>query len=184
VFTHSNSGGSRLAEGRGEAALYPASSSTARRQVSEALRTKTEPRLAQCIQPLEDPRWDLFVQAHPPVRRFFILRHGCGHSPNLWIRTGCVHDHARRPGLAECHGVLPRGESVDRTPPGFVPFSDHCEPLLDTEDDLEALTAAMSRMPPRAMALRGTASAGAAGDRDRTSSHGGALHVSSTGSGS
>ena len=145
MFTHSNPAGRGLAEGRGEAVLYPASSSTARRQVSEALRAKTEPRLAQCIQPLEDPRWDLFVQAHPRASVFHssawlrALSRTYGYEPVAFTTTRDGQDLQNAMVFCRVESRLTGRRLVS------LPFSDHCEPLLDTEDDLEALTAAIEQ---------------------------------------
>jgi CelD/BcsL family acetyltransferase involved in cellulose biosynthesis len=117
--------------------------------VREATRTRVEPKLAHCIEPLRDPRWDAFLQAHP--------------------RASVFHSSAWLSALSRTYGYEPIAFTT--TPPGqslqnalvfcrveswltgrrlvSLPFSDHCEPLVDTDHDLRVLTAALEQESTR-----------------------------------
>ena len=143
MFTHSNAAGRGLADGGGEAALYPAS--RACRQISEALTTKAEPSLAESIQPLQDPRWDSFVEAHPRASVFHssawlrALYRTYGYEPVAFTSTRAGQDLQNAMVFCRVESWLTGRRLVS------LPFSDHCEPLLDGEDDLGALTAALEQ---------------------------------------
>ena len=130
-------------DGRGEVALYPAS--TARQQMSEALQTKTEPRRAKCIQPLNDPRWDSLVEAHPRASVFHssawlrVLSRTYGYEPVAFTTTHAGQDLQNAMVFCRVESWLTGRRLVS------LPFSDHCEPLLEKEDDLEVLTAALEQ---------------------------------------
>lgn len=113
--------------------------------VRSLARTRAEPKLAQCIQPLQDPRWDAFLEEHPRASVF--------HS-SAWLRA-----------LQETYGYEPIAFTTN-TPRQMLqnamvfcrveswltgrrlvslPFSDHCEALIDTEEDANALTSALEQ---------------------------------------
>ena len=104
-----------------------------------------EPRLAQCIQPLEDPRWDSFLQAHPRASVFHssawlrALSRTYGYEPVAFTTTRDGQDLQNAMVFCRVESRLTGRRLVS------LPFSDHCEPLLDTDDDLEVLAAAIEQ---------------------------------------
>jgi hypothetical protein len=97
------------------------------------------------IDPLRDPRWQVFVDSHPDASVF--------HQPG-WLKS-----------LSLCYGYKP--VALTLTPPGSplenallycevrspltgdrlvsVPFSDHCEPLLSAREELDSFAAHLAR---------------------------------------
>ena len=112
-------------------------------QFPEVTHLSYEPKVALCIEPLADARWDRFLSKHPRASLF--------HS-TAWLRA-----------LARTYGyksivytTSPAGKDLEN---GIVlcpveswltgrrlvslPFSDHCEPLVDLAEDRHLLTAAL-----------------------------------------
>ena len=94
------------------------------------------------IDPLEDRRWDALVQRHPRASVF--------HS-SAWLSALCktyqykpiayvtsTADRKLEAGMVFCQveSWLTGRRLVS------LPFSDHCEPLIDSQSDLDAITAA------------------------------------------
>ncbi len=94
------------------------------------------------VHPLEDPRWDRLVQWHPRASVFHspawlkALSQTYGYSPVAYTTSAPGTD--LRTGLLFC--------SVESWLTGrrlvSLPFSDHCEPLVDSESDLQLLATA------------------------------------------
>jgi hypothetical protein len=112
------------------------------RSVPAAIR---EPKVAGCIDPLTDSRWERFVQRHPQAAMF--------HSP-AWLRalsrTYGFHPLAftTSPAGQELENaiVFCRVESwLTGRRLVSLPFSDHCQPLVDTPEDQEMLGAALQQ---------------------------------------
>ena len=111
------------------------------------------------INPITDPRWEAFVQARPDSDVFHTV---------AWARV-----------LMETYGYEPRyhvvENSADQLTAGWpcmlvaspltgkrlvsLPFGDHCQPLVDTETDAEALLDALiadqERMGAKTLEVRG-----------------------------
>jgi CelD/BcsL family acetyltransferase involved in cellulose biosynthesis len=112
---------------------------------TEAAKTKSKPKTVYCIEPLKDSRWDGFLQRHPRSSLFHssawlrALSRTYGYQPIAY--TTSVTD-----GVLDNAIVFCRVESW-LTGPRLVslPFSDHCDPLVDRAQDLEALTAAIEQ---------------------------------------
>src|SRR5437870_3485850 len=91
------------------------------------------------INPLEDPRWAGFVQRHPRASVFHTpgwleaLRRTYGYEPVTYTTTP--------PGIELSNGVVLCRVSSRITGRRMVslPFSDHCEPLVERPEDLEDL---------------------------------------------
>src|SRR5437867_6137827 len=91
------------------------------------------------IDPLTDPRWAEFVERHPRASVFHTpgwleaLRRTYGYDPVAYTMT--------RPGACLTNGVVLCRVSSRITGRRLVslPFSDHCEPLVDRPEDLESL---------------------------------------------
>jgi CelD/BcsL family acetyltransferase involved in cellulose biosynthesis len=103
------------------------------------------PKLSRCIDPLTDPRWEEFLQEHPRASMF--------HS-RAWLnalrRTYSFPTIAFTTSPAgrklENAIVFCRVESwITGRRLVSLPFSDHCEPLVDTREDREILSSAVER---------------------------------------
>jgi hypothetical protein len=95
------------------------------------------------IEPLNDPRWPAFLQRHPHATVFHTpawldgLRRTYGYRPVVLTTAGPGED--LRDGLAFCRvqSRLTGSRIVS------LPFSDHCEPLVEEAEDLGCLLAAL-----------------------------------------
>jgi len=104
-----------------------------------------EPRVAHCIDPLKDRRWDRFVQRHPAASVFHssawleALSRTYGYQPIAYTTSPAGRELEN--GMVFCR--------VDSWLTGrrlvSLPFSDHCEPLVDEKEDLDAVTIALER---------------------------------------
>ncbi len=91
------------------------------------------------INPLQDPRWNEFLLSHPRASIFHTpgwleaLRHTYGYEPI--VLTTSAPSAELRNGLAAClvNSRLTGHRVVS------LPFSDHCEPLVDDPDDLASI---------------------------------------------
>jgi hypothetical protein len=104
-----------------------------------------EPKLAQSIEPLQDHRWDEFVRRHPRASLFHC---------SAWLEA-LSRTYRYKP---VAYTTSPAGRSLEN---GIVfceveswltgrrlvslPFSDHCEPLVDSEEDMDAITVALEQ---------------------------------------
>ncbi len=97
------------------------------------------------IQPLEDERWNEFVQGHPHSSIFHsigwleALRRTYGYRPNV-ITTSPAGENIQN-GLVFCevNSWLSGRRLVS------LPFSDHCEPLVDNIEELSVLLSALEK---------------------------------------
>jgi CelD/BcsL family acetyltransferase involved in cellulose biosynthesis len=99
--------------------------------------------VAQRIEPLSDPRWDVFLQRHPRASVF--------HS-SAWLEAlsrtygykAFAYTTSPAGGMLDNAIVFCRVESwLTGRRLVSVPFSDHCEPLVDRYEDWRAVTAAV-----------------------------------------
>jgi CelD/BcsL family acetyltransferase involved in cellulose biosynthesis len=105
----------------------------------------TGPKVAHCIEPLKDRRWDEFVWRHPQASVFHstawltALSRTYGYEPIAYT-TSPVGQRLRN-GIAFCRveSWLTGRRLVS------LPFSDHCEPLVDTPGDLEIIAVALEQ---------------------------------------
>lgn len=101
--------------------------------------------IAHRFQPLDDPRWGRFLQSHPRAAIFHTgewlhaLRRTYGYDligfttsrPDAELRNAMVFCRVKSGITGHCLVSLP--------------FSDHCEPLVETEDEFEYLFSAVKR---------------------------------------
>jgi CelD/BcsL family acetyltransferase involved in cellulose biosynthesis len=101
--------------------------------------------VSHCINPLNDVRWEKLVERHPRASIF--------HS-TAWLRAlSCTYGYQ-----PVAYTTSPAGRALENgmvfcqvkswlTGPRLVslPFSDHCEPLVDTPADLQAISAALEK---------------------------------------
>lgn len=95
------------------------------------------------IDPLTDPRWPAFLEGHPRASVFHsvqwlqALQRTYGYSPVVF--TTCLPATALENGYAFCEvqSWLTGRRLVS------LPFSDHCDPLVDSDDDLHDIARAL-----------------------------------------
>ena len=112
---------------------------------AEERRLRSAPRLAHCIDPLTDLRWDELVETHCRASLFHspawlkALSKTYGYTPVVY--TTSPPDRPLGNGIVFCRveSWLTGRRLVS------LPFSDHCEPLVDTEQDWEMLSAMFDR---------------------------------------
>ena len=103
------------------------------------------PKVAYRISPLEDPRWDGFVQAHPRASVFHssawlkALSQTYNYKPVAYTTSPANQNLENA--IVFCHvkSWLTGHRLVS------LPFSDHCEPLVDSEKDVAVLSAALEK---------------------------------------
>jgi len=103
------------------------------------------PELVHCIEPLQDARWEEFLQRHPRASVFHstawlnALSKTYGYKPIVY--TTSPAGKALQNGIVFCRveSWLTGRRLVS------LPFSDHCEPLVDTTTDLDRLTVALEQ---------------------------------------
>jgi CelD/BcsL family acetyltransferase involved in cellulose biosynthesis len=115
------------------------------RQLPILEKAETAAAVAHEIDPLSDPRWAALVDTHPQASVF--------HSTN-WLRAlSTVYGYqpvaitTRPPGVRLTNGLVFCRINSWLTGRRFVslPFSDHCEPLIDRSDELDEMLLRMKR---------------------------------------
>jgi lipid II:glycine glycyltransferase (peptidoglycan interpeptide bridge formation enzyme) len=115
------------------------------RNETEAPPSSGEPKVAHCIEPLKDRRWDEFVQRHPRASVFHssawlgALSRTYGYKPIAYTTSPAGQKLESGMVLCRVESWLTGRRLVS------LPFSDHCDPLVDTPEDLAAITAALER---------------------------------------
>jgi|HubBroStandDraft_1064217.scaffolds.fasta_scaffold132709_1 CelD/BcsL family acetyltransferase involved in cellulose biosynthesis len=110
---------------------------------SDLLLSGRESRVAHCIDPLADWRWEELVQRHPRASLF----HSTAWLKALWLTY-------RYPAVAYVMSAagqrLESGMAFCRVESWLtgrrlvsLPFSDHCEPLAESREDLDAISMAV-----------------------------------------
>ena len=95
------------------------------------------------INPLEDPRWAEFVQRHPRASVFHTpgwleaLRRTYGYEPVTYTTTPPGSELTNGVVLCRVYSRITGRRMVS------LPFSDHCEPLVERPEDLEGLLHAL-----------------------------------------
>ena len=91
------------------------------------------------LNPLEDPRWAEFVQRQPEASVFQtvpwlrLLRETYGYTPRVYTRSAPGRELTSGIVACEINSWLTGKRLVS------LPFSDHCEPLCEREEDLRVL---------------------------------------------
>jgi lipid II:glycine glycyltransferase (peptidoglycan interpeptide bridge formation enzyme) len=103
--------------------------------------TSTNPARVYTLDPLRDPRWDAFVEQHPRASVFHTsgwleaLRRTYNYEPFAVTTTEFGRELANSIVLCRVRSWLTGSRLVS------LPFSDHCEPLVDEASHLEMLLA-------------------------------------------
>ncbi len=104
-----------------------------------------EPRVAHCIEPLQDSRWDKFLQRHPRASVFHsspwlrALSRTYGYEPIAYTTSPAEQDLQNGIVFCRVQSWLTGRRLVS------LPFSDHCDPLVDSTEDHDVLAAALER---------------------------------------
>ena len=112
-------------------------------QIDKILLTK--PKFAYFVDPLKDSRWDELVKRHPRASLFHssawlrALSRTYGYTPAAY--TTSAPDEVMANGMVFCRveSWLTGRRLVS------LPFSDHCDPLIDAPADLDTITAALEK---------------------------------------
>jgi len=104
-----------------------------------------KPTAAYCIDPLKDRRWDDFVRSHPRASLFHCsgwleaLSRTYGYKPIAYTTSAAGEELENAIIFCRVESWLTGRRLVS------LPFSDHCEPLVDTTEDRVLLSAALQR---------------------------------------
>src|ERR1700752_1045362 len=111
----------------------------------ELIPAHSGPKLAYSIKPLKDPRWGEFLQRHPRASVFHsspwlqALSPTYGYAPIVFTTSTAGEPLKNGIVLGRVASWL-RGRRLVS-----LPFSDHCEPLVATQEVLSVLSAALNR---------------------------------------
>lgn len=103
------------------------------------------PKLAHCIDPLRDRRWDEFVWRHPRASVFHssawlqALSRTYGYKPVAYTTSRAGQELESGMVFCRVESWLTGRRLVS------LPFSDHCEPLVEKAEDLKTITASLER---------------------------------------
>src|ERR1700722_7035330 len=118
-------------------------------EFTEVEKADSGPSVVHCIEPLEDRRWERFVERHSCASLFHssawlqALSRTYGYKPIVFTTSP--------PGSELKNGVVFGQVESWLTGRRLVslPFSDHCEPLVDTQEDQEAIALALEKEAQR-----------------------------------
>jgi len=123
------------------------------------LDTRPRTRRLAMIDPTRDPRWEAFVQARPDSNVFHtaawarVLMETYGYEPRYYV----VENSAGQ--IEAGWPCMLVASPLTGTRLVSLPFCDHCQPLVDTETDAEALLDALiadrGRMGAKTLEVRG-----------------------------
>jgi CelD/BcsL family acetyltransferase involved in cellulose biosynthesis len=104
-----------------------------------------ELKVARAIDPLHDRRWDEFTAKHPRASVFHhsawleALSRTYGYKPVAYTTSAAGQELENAMVFCRVESWLTGRRLVS------LPFSDHCEPLVDTPEDLDAITVAVEQ---------------------------------------
>lgn len=104
-----------------------------------------ETKVSHCIEPLKDSRWETFLAKHPRASVFHsspwlkALSRTYGFQPIAYTTSSTGQDLENAIVLCRVESWLTGRRLVS------LPFSDHCEPLIDTIEDLDILIVALEQ---------------------------------------
>jgi CelD/BcsL family acetyltransferase involved in cellulose biosynthesis len=111
----------------------------------EVKQSTCEPKVAHCIKPLKDSRWDSFLQRHSRASVFHsspwlqALSRTYGYEPIVYTTSPAGQELENGIVFCEVESWLTGRRLVS------LPFSDHCEPLVDTTEDHDVLSATLEQ---------------------------------------
>lgn len=101
------------------------------------------PKTAYCVDPLRDPRWENFLQRHPRASLFHssswleALHKTYGYQAIAYTTSQPYNDLENALVFCRVKSWLTGRRLVS------LPFSDHCDPLVDSPEDADVLAAAI-----------------------------------------
>src|SRR5436853_5588395 len=101
--------------------------------------------MTYCIEPLSDPRWDVFLSQHSRASVFHsstwlaALSRTYGYKPVAFTTSPSGHDLKNAVVFCRVESWLTGRRLVS------LPFSDHCEPLVRSQEDLGSLLSGPKR---------------------------------------
>ena len=110
-----------------------------------ATKLTSRPKVAYRVEPLKDPRWDHFIERHPRASMFHssawleALERTYGYQPIAYTTCSVGEELQNAVVFCKVESWLTGRRLVS------LPFSDHCEPLLDSQDGLRPLAAALEQ---------------------------------------
>ncbi len=123
----------------GTEAVYPGAPN------ERASETEVRPKRVYIVDPLQDPRWDEFLQTHPRASLFHssgwlrALAVTYGYQPIAYTTCGFDEPLRNAAVLCQVESWLTGRRLVS------LPFSDHCEWLVDKAKDTRAICAALEQ---------------------------------------
>ena len=72
------------------------------------------------INPLSDPRWEVFINGHPRSSVFHTTKWLSALESNIRLRSGCCNDLSSGRPSDQWHCILPGRELVNRQAIGFL----------------------------------------------------------------
>ncbi len=106
-------------------------------------------KVSNCIEPLKDSRWDRFLAKHPSASVFHsspwlaALNRTYGFQPIAYTTSAAGEELENAMVFCRVESWLTGRRLVS------LPFSDHCEPLVDSAEDQDVLTTALMRKVDR-----------------------------------
>lgn len=113
--------------------------------LDEAQPCVLQPKAVRCIEPLKDNRWDDFVRRHPRASLFHssawlsALYRTYGYTPVAYTTSEPTEELQNAIVFCRVESWLTGRRLVS------LPFSDHCEPVVDSKEDCILLSAALDR---------------------------------------
>ena len=121
-------------------------------ELEEIQQSSARAKVCHTIEPLQDSRWDVFLAKHPRASLFHssawlqALNRTYGFRPLAYTTSG------RAEALENALVFCPVESWVTGRRLVSLPFSDHCEPLLEASDDEDAVCAAFEQKMAREIA--------------------------------
>lgn len=119
------------------------------RRVKSSLLESINVTTTYALDPLQDPRWPEFLQRHPAASVFHTpgwleaLRRTYGYEPTVFTTTASGQDLQNGILFCRVKDWLSGCRMVS------VPFSDHCQPLVDSAENLQLLLEALRQKQER-----------------------------------
>jgi Acetyltransferase (GNAT) domain len=112
-------------------------------EFTEVRKADSGPPVVRCIEPLQDRSWERFVERHPCASLFHssawlqALSRTYGYKPIAFTTSPAGCELKNGVVFCQVESWLTGRRLVS------LPFSDHCEPLLDSKADVQSLAAAL-----------------------------------------
>jgi Acetyltransferase (GNAT) domain len=114
-------------------------------EFTEVRKADSGPSVVHCIEPLGDRRWERFVERHPCASLFHssawlqAISRTYGYKPIVFTTSPPGSELKNGVVFCQVESWLTGRRLVS------LPFSDHCEPLVRTQEDLEAIALTLEK---------------------------------------